>query len=169
MRAIWLLTVIYSLTGTVFAEEPQCNAVLPLGIVTAFPKFVNVDGTLLLDGKSQCVVVNIECQRDLGSCSHAATDVTLTGPIVRVSRIYRSVFPIRKWDSAELVASGESGLCGWTEIYINIANKTARLTTTTSTARRGCNEVAKSELFKSVVNNKTQVFDIGSDPFWTKK
>jgi hypothetical protein len=48
------------------ANASACKAILPHLVVTIIPGFVNVDGTLLLNGQSQCTVVNIECQKDIG-------------------------------------------------------------------------------------------------------
>lgn len=161
--ALWALLTPFNAS---LSAEAKCKAILPMKVVTVLRDFVNVDGTLLLGGKSQCTVVNIECRRALGICSDAEADVTTSAPLTQVSRISRAQFPIIKWGQGEVVASGEAGLCGWTEIYINLVNKSARLTSTTSTARPGCADAAKSKLLKSIIRDKTVVFTIGSDPYW---
>jgi hypothetical protein len=155
--------------GLPAVAAPECKAILPLAVFSIMDNYVNVDGTLLLDGQSQCTVVNIECRREFGTCSDAFSDIMFAGGMPQISRITRVNFNIIKWANGELVASGEAGLCGWTEIYINLTNKDVTITTRSTTARPGCEEAGKSELFRSLVNGKTQVFHVGSDPFWNRR
>jgi hypothetical protein len=147
----------------------KCKAVLPLGVVTKSSGFVNVDGTLLLDGENQCVLVNIECRQDLKTCLYSFSDISPVGDMPLVSRIVKEEYPIIKWSQQEVVAAGEAGLCGWVEIYINLTKQDTTITSTISTARPGCADAAKNEFFKSLVNDKTRVFHVGSDPYWKSR
>ena len=77
----------------------------------------------------------------------------------------------RRMTGALLVGqmSSRGSRFGWTEIYINLAKKDVTITTRATTARPGCDEAGKSEFFKALVNDKTQVFHVGSDPYWNRK
>jgi hypothetical protein len=170
VRTVLPLLVTLFTTSTALADNPlKCKAVLPLGFVSIMNGYVNVDGTLLLDGESQCTVVNIECRKDTMMCTEATSDVSFVGALPIISRIVRNDFNVIKWTDRELVAAGEAGLCGWVEIYMNLASKDVKITSSTSTARSGCDEAGKSEFFKALVNGKTQVFHVGSDPYWKGK
>jgi hypothetical protein len=168
--ALLLFFVILSGARVAMADDvSKCKAVLPLGLVSIMDGQVSVDGTLLLDGKSQCTVVHIECRKDAMTCDEATSDVSFVGSTPLISRIARNEFNVIKWADRELVAVGEAGLCGWMEIHINLANSDVKITSSTTTARPGCDEAGKSELFKALVNGKTQVFHVGSDPYWNRE
>ena len=147
-------------------ESPKCPAILPLKVMTTLPGYMNLNGTLLLNGENQCTVVNIECQKESRMCAYSTVDVMGTGGKPVVSRIARNEFTIVKWAEREIVASGEAGLCGWVEIYINLPDKGATMTTRSTTARPGCDTLGKSEFFKALVDNKTRVFTVDDDPYW---
>jgi hypothetical protein len=147
-------------------ESSKCPAILPLKVMTTLPGYMNLNGTLLLNGESQCTVVNIDCKKESEVCAYSAVDVMDAGGKPVVTRILRTEYTIIKWAEGEIVASGEAGLCGWVEIYINLANKSATMNTRSTTARPGCDTLVKSELFKALVDNKTRVFTVDDDPYW---
>jgi hypothetical protein len=147
------------------ATEPTCGGVaMPIVLNSSFdmtigPKLgvFSIDGGPFKDGKNTCQAIHIDCLKQTGSCQTATAAVMVEQDRhPRIIGIFVSdEMKINRWTEDEIIASGQTHLCKWSQLFVNYKSRKVRVVETSGAGCKGGPVI--------------DVLDVQSDPLYLEQ